>query len=1009
MFLFDLWEACDQKRVVTMKMKIVILSMVVMFTVNSFAAIKIWDGGGSDAYLATAENWSDNVAPVSGDYLVFAGSTRTSVTNDYNPATTSFKMIVFSNDYTTASAPFTLSGNEIVLTGCIASEYPAFASGSPAIGVAKASGSITDVLNLDVRLPNNSKLGTYTANNHHLTFKGAVTGNGSGPLQSCDQYASTLTFEGPVKSFSFVARPNGNALIWLRNASNVFVFATFTNMISQGTLKVDSLGALGGQAVGISLGQERYNTPATFIMNAAQDTRIDGNLIVRGPQYYSAAGSFENGVAGTLLTLGGNLNTVTANEDKNPLSNLGTLVAFGGVGNGVFLGNVMTRSTWLNKNGTGTWEFASCSTSSSTGDVTITAGTLIVNGDYASMKKTTVKTGTTLAGTGTVNTVTFESGSTYRILADTEGAHPLILTGGVTVSGNVKVSISPEALAQLTPGFAYTIMRYTAKTGAGMFTLGSGIPTSARLTETSDGLVLQLATGEVTWKGNAANNVWDTTTTNWIGSALYADGNNALFTDAADEGTTNVTIPAAVSPLKMIVSGSRNYTFSGEGIVGAAMIEKPSGASILTLNTTNAYAGMTWIKEGALVLNGTIADSRVLIDSAAAFTNTASGRLTGNASLVVNGTATLSGNSDFTGGTTISVASTFTLSQVPVVVNDPRALGAGDVSVLKGTVTFQTSDGSFGQNRTLRIGESNGVNIFANGVDVTWLGDVDIFNRNVEIRCQTSGSSFTFGAPDSSSEVRGTSGGGVYVRTDGDFYWYSRLKFGSGEYRQTDSTDSHFYSTSNEWSSLVVQAYGGVVCHATNTLAPTKLVLGQIWESVLFYPWIDLNGFDQTIAVLEMATVVEGSTQTIKSAKPAILTILNSTNTVTARQGGRIEGLVTLRKQGAGNWSFGCRNFSAGDFIVEGGTVTLTASDTLPTASHDSRLTLFTGAKVAVSEGVNATVPKFTYKGARYPAGVYGGEGCAVPGARIVPECFAPGAGAVTVTIGDGGFLIMLR
>ena len=46
--------------------------------VNSFAAIKIWDGGGDDAYLSTKENWSDKVAPVSGDYLVFAGSTRTS-------------------------------------------------------------------------------------------------------------------------------------------------------------------------------------------------------------------------------------------------------------------------------------------------------------------------------------------------------------------------------------------------------------------------------------------------------------------------------------------------------------------------------------------------------------------------------------------------------------------------------------------------------------------------------------------------------------------------------------------------------------------------------------------------------------------------------------------------------------------------------------------------------------------------------------------------------------------
>ena len=991
-----------------MKTKIVILPLFVMFTVNSFAAIKIWDGGGADSYLATAENWADNVAPVSGDYLVLAGSTRTSITNDYNPATTSFKMIVFSNNYTTASAPFTLSGNEIVLTGCIASEYPAFATGTPAIGVAKASASITDILELDVRLPNNSKLGAYSANNHHLTFKGTVTGTG-GALQSCDQYGSTLTFEGPVKNFSQVRRPNGNAVIWLRNVSNEFTSATFTHVISQGTLKVDSLAAFGGQSAGISLGQANYNTPGTFSMNAGQDARIDGNLTVYGPRYNLTAGTFENVVANTLLTLGGNLSTITAVESATPLSNLGTMVTFGGVGNGMFLGNVTTASTWLNKSGTGTWEFAGGAASSSTGDVTVTAGTLIVNGNYASMKTTTVKSGATLAGTGTVNNVTFESGANYRVLAVPNGVNPFIVTGVVTVAGSVGVSISAETLANLTAGVEYTLMRFTSKSGTGVFTPGAGFPSSALLTEKTDSLVVQLATGEVTWKGNAANNVWDTTTTNWIGSTLYADGNNASFTDAADEGTTNVTIPSVVSPLKMIVTGSRNYTFSGAGIEGQGMIEKLSGTSTLTLNTTNAYTGVTSIKDGALVLNGTIADSLVWIDTAAVFTNTVSGRLTGSASLVVNGKANLSGNSDFTGGTRISVAATYTPSQAPVLVNDPRALGSGDVSVLKGTVTFQTNDGSFGRGSTLTVGESNGVNVFADGVDITWLGNVDVLNRNFEIRPQTSGSSMTFGEPGCSTEVRGISGGGLYVRVSGDLYWYSRFKLGNGNYQQTDYTVSHFYAASNEWASLIVQAYGGAVCHATNTLSPTKLSLGQIWETVLFHPWIDLNGFDQTIAELEMATVVEGSTQTIKSAKPAILTILNSTNTVTARQGGRIEGLVTLRKQGTGNWSFGCRNFSAGDFIVEGGTVILTESDTLPTASKDSRLTVLAGAKVAVSNGVNAAVSKFTYNAARYPAGVYGGVGCTVPGARIVSECFAPGAGAITVTIGDGGFLIMLR
>ncbi len=990
-----------------MMSKILVFSLLVMFTANSFAAIKIWDGGGADAYLATKENWSGDVAPVSGDYLVFAGSTRTSVTNDYAPETTTFKMLVFSNNYTTSSSPFTLSGNEIVLTGCVASEYPAFSTGLPAIGVANASSSITDILALNIRLPNTSKLGGYTANNHHLTFSGTVTGNG-GLLQSCDQYHSTLTFEGAVTNFSGVARPNGNGSIWLRSAANAFTSSTFTHQISQGTLKVDSLGAYGGHAAGILLGQNLYNTPGKFSMNADQDTRIDGNLTVRGPQYYATAGTFENLVADTLLTLGGNLNTVTGAESSNPLSNLGTMVTFGGVGNGVFLGNMTTASTWLNKSGAGTWEFAGGSTSSSTGNVTISQGTLILNGNYASMKTTTVKSGATLAGTGTVNNVTFESGANYRVLTDTADIHPLILRGSVTVSGGVGVSISAEALANLTAGVEYTLIRYTSKSGAGKFTLGAGFTSSALLTEKSDSLVLQLATGEVIWKGDATNNVWDTTTLNWVGSALYSDGKNASFTDSADEGTTNVTISSEVHPLKVAVTGSRNYTFSGEGIKGPAVIEKRSGTSTLTLNNTNAYTGITSIEAGALVLNGTIADSRVWIDPAAAFTNTASGRLTGSASLVINGMANLSGNSDFTGGTTIAVTLTYAPEQVPVLVNDLRALGSGDVSVLKGTVTFQTNGGSFGRNKTLTLGESGSVLIFVNNaIAVTWLGDVNMPNNRVELRPRSSSSSLTFGEPGCSTEVRATSAGGIVVRESGQLHWYSRLKLGGGFYQQTDYNVSHFYATGNAWSYLLLQA-NGAMCHATNTLAPTKLSLGQIYQSNKFYPWVDLNGYDQTIAELEMVAVIEGSTQTIRSDTPAMLTISNDTNTVTERQGGRIVGKVTLRKQGTGNWSFGCSNLSAGDFIVEGGTVTLTASDTLPTASKESRLTILAGAKVALPEGVNAAVSKFSYKHVQYASGVYGGEGCAVPGARILPACFTPGAGAVTVTRGDGGFMIMI-
>lgn len=73
---------------------------------------RIWDGGGSDAFWATAANWAGDVAPAAGDPIAFAGSAGLTNENNY-AADTSFAGIAFS-----ASADaFTLSGNRITLSG----------------------------------------------------------------------------------------------------------------------------------------------------------------------------------------------------------------------------------------------------------------------------------------------------------------------------------------------------------------------------------------------------------------------------------------------------------------------------------------------------------------------------------------------------------------------------------------------------------------------------------------------------------------------------------------------------------------------------------------------------------------------------------------------------------------------------------------------------------------------------------------------------------------------------
>ncbi len=74
-----------------------------------FATTRTWDGGGTDDNWSSPANWADDIAPVAGDLLVFAGDVQTSSNNDF-PAGTMFDSITFAGD------SFTLSGNSVVLS-----------------------------------------------------------------------------------------------------------------------------------------------------------------------------------------------------------------------------------------------------------------------------------------------------------------------------------------------------------------------------------------------------------------------------------------------------------------------------------------------------------------------------------------------------------------------------------------------------------------------------------------------------------------------------------------------------------------------------------------------------------------------------------------------------------------------------------------------------------------------------------------------------------------------------
>lgn len=980
-----------------------------------FGATKIWTGGGADDNLSTPANWADGTAPAKGDCLVFMGERRTTPVNDFDPATTSFKGIVFSNDCTACSAAFTLTGNELVLTGAGAGDFPQTHAGFFGIlvaNVADANAAITDTLACDVRLPSGARLGNWNASRHHLTFTGTVSGTGT--LQSYDQNHGKLVFEGPVKGFSGVSRANGSqGLVWFKSAENEFAADAPAMRFGEGELRADSLAAAGGSGVCISLGQDAWNTTATFTMNAQEDVVVDGKLQGDGPDSDKAYACFQNAVAGTTLTFNGDLATATAGGGNGKGD--GTRVAFGGAGDVVYAGNVLTPSTWLEKRGSGMWTVRPESTTAATGGVSVVAGTLVMDADYSAMGKgVAVSSGATLSGTGAVASVAFSAGARLKVVADSAGRLvPLTVAGPVSCAGAVTVSAGENA-GSFAAGTRVVVLKTAGFDGAGTFVPDSSWPSSARFLEEDGNLVLSVPTASLVWKGDAANNVWDSSTANWKGGATYSDGGLVQFDDTADEGATNVVLSADVRPDRVIVRGDRDYAFSGGGIFGDADLLKTDGASTLTLANENAYTGSTAIESGALRLDGALKDTAVVVRDGAAFTNTPKGTLTGASSFTFNGASCeLCGTNDFTGAAALTSPAHGKTPEL-CVVNGARALGRGTLELRSGYFHFRRMDEPFEAGRLLRSGSGGHVEVELRGTTSGWPGDVELAGNREFLLNLSSGGEWAIGDPDGGTVVRvadGGSGGQIYLRGLGVYRFHSRIDFGDRmKVCKTDGNAVHFHASGSTWKEMTV-GVGTIVCHATNALACAPLTLGQAYNKIKFTIVLDMNGFDQTLSKLLMANIDNAeTTMTVKSAEPATLTISNATDFVTQRPGAKLMGKVTLRKQGAGNWSLGMANESEGNVVVEEGVLTLTADDVLPTASRESFLKIVGSGRVAVADGVTAAVSMLAKSDTSFlTAGLYGGEGCTVRGAKIMPELFAPGAGAVRVLHGNGGTLLILK
>jgi len=371
---------------------------------------------------------------------------------------------------------------------------------------------------------------------------------------------------------------------------------------------------------------------------------------------------------------------------------------------GAYAGLITNNGT-LNYNGTGAQTFSGAIRG--TGALNVNAGNLTLSGVNGYTGATTVASSanlTVLSGGSSHSAITMASSTIFSnsvvtaggqwrqtnnisftdsssVLAINFNNNPPNATAPILVNGTVAFGTSSSLVLygnSLLPAGTYPLITATSLTGtvpttANGFASVNLVGVAATVVQSGNtlNLVVSQGTAPIIW--GVGSGTWNKTSANWVGGALYADGDGVTFPDNAGPSPATVTLNSIVAPSSVIFSNSaKNYILSGTGGIQSAGGLTEQGAGSLTISTTNTLAGATIVTNGGtLVLDYTQgATTPIIAGSALA--------LGGGATLNVLGSATLANDQAFT-------ATTFTPG--PSLV---EASGANVPTVDLGAVTATT-------------------------------------------------------------------------------------------------------------------------------------------------------------------------------------------------------------------------------------------------------------------------------------------------------------------------------
>lgn len=118
------------------------------------------------------------------------------------------------------------------------------------------------------------------------------------------------------------------------------------------------------------------------------------------------------------------------------------------------------------------------------------------------------------------------------------------------------------------------------------------------------------------WKGNAGANPWDLSTPNFVRTdgtqTTFENGDTAIFSFNGIHSET-VTLPEDIAPGLTVVASPDNYTLGGEGSLTGEMNLYKTQKGTLHMTGAHTYSGKTIVTDGALVVDGTLENSKVFV------------------------------------------------------------------------------------------------------------------------------------------------------------------------------------------------------------------------------------------------------------------------------------------------------------------------------------------------------------------------------------------------------------